>query len=171
MKNSEIIFPRAEILRFFACIPFSLRAKMLRRKPQKCAAFSQIFPRRKGLTALQRGPRCGATGTPLQADGVLIADQRGPYGKTTEFFSPKNDMVMLKKGQCRRFFKRIPYVKFRDIIITYQPPSGMTGKVRVTVKFITKRWHIWQEIINFANKSAACRNLGESQQYKRNQTY
>ena len=164
MKNSEIIFPRPEILQNFACTPLSLSTRALRQKPQKCAVFSQIFPRRKALTALQRGPRCRATGTPLQADGVLIADQRGPYGKTTEFFSPKNNVAMLKKGQCHRFFKRIPNVKFRDIIITYQPPSGMTGKVRVTVKFITKRWHIWQEIINFANKSAACRNLGESQQ-------
>lgn len=37
---------------------------------------------RKALTGLQRGPRCVATGPPLQCREHAVVTQRGPYGKT-----------------------------------------------------------------------------------------
>ena len=62
---------------------------------------------RKGPAASQRGPRCITAACPLQADGVLVADQRGPYGKTAGFFLPKNDVRMLKLQEYNGIFIRI----------------------------------------------------------------
>ncbi len=78
------VLPRPQICEFCACIFFSLSSNALRQILLKCATFLPIFPRRKGLTALQRGRRCRATGTPLHDNGMLIADQRGPYGSTAD---------------------------------------------------------------------------------------
>ena len=42
----------------------------------------RIFPTRRALMTLQRGPRYMMTACSLQAGGHVIADQRGPYSKT-----------------------------------------------------------------------------------------
>ncbi|MBQ7870485.1 MAG: hypothetical protein IJ355_09200 [Prevotella sp.] len=112
MKNSEIISQWAKNSQFFACIFFSLSIKKLYTKREKCAIISAEKFCRKALTALQRGARCIATGTPLQADGHAARDQRGPYGKTAEFFSAKNGVQMLKSGAYRHFFEQVSSVKF-----------------------------------------------------------
>ena len=82
---------------------------------------SRIFPSRKGLTALQRGPRCITAAAPLRDNGHAARDQRGPYGLAAGTFLYGNGMQMSKSGRSGRNFGGFSSVKFRDIIWTCCP--------------------------------------------------
>ena len=84
----------------------------------KCATFSQFFSCRKGPAALQRGPRCIATSTPLQFNKHAAADQRGPYGKTTSAPKTKNDAAAVGKRRFPRFFGAFSIVKINNHFFT-----------------------------------------------------
>ena len=50
----------------------------------------------KGLTGLQRGPRCIVTAAPLSTNGVPVATPGGPYGSASGIFRSENAVEMLK---------------------------------------------------------------------------
>ncbi len=58
------------------------------------------------------------TGPPLHDNGMLVADQRGPYGKTADIFLNENESEMTKSGLLRHFFGGFSSVNFRDNILT-----------------------------------------------------
>ena len=53
---------------------------------------------------LQRGPRCFATACSLSSDGVLIADQRGPYCSVIEFLSSPKKVSNVKTKALSLYF-------------------------------------------------------------------
>ena len=67
-----------------------------------------VEPSRKGLTALQRGPRGIATSAPSQHDGVLVAEPGGPRWSENAVFLPENGHQKVAEF-CKKREPRGPY--------------------------------------------------------------
>ncbi len=128
MRYSEIKIPRPQIREFCACIFCSLTASTLQDLQQKCATFCQVLSCRKGLTALQRQPRCRATTAPLEHESGPATEPGEPrWLEITGKRNGSGDKMSIFRRQGSPELK-FPSVKFRDIIMTEQVSIPVVGR-------------------------------------------
>ena len=114
--------PSASNMRVLRVHLFSPDGQHVTDEITKVCNFFTDFPRRKALTALQRGRRCITTGLPLHDNKHAVATQRGPYGRTADKIL--NDESDFSVGLQRFYtiFRALRNVNFNNLFLTKSHP-------------------------------------------------